>query len=286
MATNRHVVEDASSIDVTVHNGQTYDALLLGWDADRDVAVLAICCAYDFVALPWEPVTPSIGVQVVAIGFPQSGFTVTIGEVVAPDAISTRYDMIPHTSPLNPGNSGGPLFSMPGAKVLGINTARGTERLSFYAVPYQAIEESLKEWKSQLVILPAPSPTPTIIFETVEVGGSTYTVNEIRDPAPARWEADIGKRLVAIDITRVALVDGESYNRRDFSVQDNEGFLYKRGGSSDLEPSFSSGELSAGQKVRGWVTFEVSESAVLVSVLVEAGVFGPNVVIADLTRRP
>ena len=284
MATNHHVVEDASSIEVTVHNGQTYDGLLLGWDAERDVAVLAICCAYDFVVLPWEPRTPSIGVQVVAIGYPQTGFAVTIGKVVESDVTSRRYGMIPHTAPLNPGNSGGPLFSMPGAKVVGINAARGTERLSFYAVPYQAIEESVKQWKSQLVILPAPSPTPTIIYETAEAGGSSYTVNEIRDPAPARGEVDIGKRLVAIDVTRVALVNDKSYIFLSFFVQDNEGFLYGRDGSSDIGPRFSFGELSAGQKARGWVTFEVLKSAVLESVLVQPGYSEPKVVIADLTR--
>ena len=286
MATNHHVVEDASSIAVTIHNGQTYDALLLGWDAERDVAVLAICCAYDFVALPWEPLTPSIGVQVVALGYPQTGFAVTIGEVVAPDATSTRYGMIPHTAPLNPGNSGGPLFSMPGAKVVGINAARGNERLSFYAVPYQAIEESVKGWKSQLVILPAPSPTPTIIFETVEAGGSSYTVNEIRDPAPVEGSLDVGKRLVAVDITQVGLEDGVSYSSRNFSVQDSEGYVYDRSGYTELEPRFNSGELSAGQRVRGWVTFEVPELATLASIMVELNYSSPKVVIADLTRRP
>ena len=286
VATNHHVIEDADSISVTVRSGQTYEALLLGWDADRDVAVLAICCAYDFVALPWEPATASVGAQVVAIGYSQTGFTVTIGKVVAPDAPSKEYDLIPHSAPLNPGNSGGPLFLMPGARVLGINTARGTETLSFYAVPYQAIEEPMKEWRSQIVILPAPSPTPTIIFEAVEAGGSSYTVNEIRDPAPVSRSLDIGKRLVAVDITQVGLEDGVSHSPRNFSVQDSEGYVYDRSGSTELDPSFGSGELSAGQRVRGWVTFVVPELATLASIMVEPNYSSPKVVIADLTRRP
>ena len=48
-------------------------ALLLGWDADRDIAVLAICCAADFVAIPWEPFTPAPGLDVVAVGYPRGG---------------------------------------------------------------------------------------------------------------------------------------------------------------------------------------------------------------------
>ena len=101
---------------------RTYEALLLGWDADRDVAVLAICCSYEFTALSWEPVSPGAGTQVVAVGWPRGsvvGATATVGAVVAPDALSTHFDFIPHSAPLNPGNSGGPLFSMPEAKVAG-----------------------------------------------------------------------------------------------------------------------------------------------------------------------
>ena len=156
VATNHHVIENAAAVDVVVRNTQTYKALVLGWDADRDVAVLSICCSDDFLALPWGEASPGVGDSVVAVGYPRGGsrwqVTATTGEVSAMDALSRRFDFIPHTAPLNPGNSGGPLFSMPGAKVLGINTAGGTQNLSFYAVPFQAIEAQLAEWRSQLVV--------------------------------------------------------------------------------------------------------------------------------------
>ena len=156
VATNYHVIEDANTVDVIVRNTRTYEALILGWDADRDVAVLAICCSDDFLVLPWEQASPAAGDSVVAVGYPRGGtrgqVTATTGEVTTEDALSRRYDFIPHTAPLNPGNSGGPLFSMPDAKVLGINTARGTQQLSFYAVPFQAIEGQMAEWRSQLVV--------------------------------------------------------------------------------------------------------------------------------------
>ncbi len=156
IATNHHVIEDADSVDVVVRNTRSYEALVLGWDADRDVAVLSICCSNDFLVLDWDRATPGVGDDVVAIGYPRGGqrgqVTATIGVVSENDAISRLYDFIPHTAPLNPGNSGGPLFSMPDAKVIGINTARGTQQLSFYAVPFQAIENQLAEWRSQLVV--------------------------------------------------------------------------------------------------------------------------------------
>ena len=95
---------------------------------------------------------------------------------------------------------------------------------------------------------------------------------------------DAGYRLVAIDVTQIGVDDDDPYNPLYFSVQDSDGYVY--GASltgTDIKPGFSSGELSSGQVVRGWVTFEVPESAMLISVMVEPDVFGAKVVIADLT---
>ena len=83
VATNHHVIDGASALDVELANGTSYEALLLGWDADRDIAVLAICCAADFVPIPWEPVTPMLDLNVVAVGYPRGGTedqTITVGE--------------------------------------------------------------------------------------------------------------------------------------------------------------------------------------------------------------
>ena len=70
VATIHHVIDGASALDVELANGTSYEALLLGWDADRDIAVLAICCAADFVPIPWEPVTPMLDLNVVAAWIP------------------------------------------------------------------------------------------------------------------------------------------------------------------------------------------------------------------------
>ena len=137
----------------------------------------------------------------------------------------------------------------------------------------------------------APTATPTLeqtpvaIGTTVGAGGSSYTLNEVRDPAPAGiFGVDAGKRLVAWDITQVGMSDEtDSYNALYFAVQDAEGYVYGSAFSdADVDPSLESGELAFGQIVRGWVVIEVPETARLVSVLVEAEVFGSRVTIADL----
>ena len=288
VATNHHVIDGASALDVELAKGTSYEALLLGWDADRDIAVLAICCAADFVSIPWEPVTPTPDLKVVAVGYPRGGTesqTITVGEVVAADALSTQYDFIAHSAPLNPGNSGGPLFSMPEAKLLGVNTARSLQTLTFYAVPYQLIAELMREWRSQLVTRPVPTPEPDSSFDPVQVMGSFYTVNRVVDPASGRPAA--GMRLVSVDVTQEALVDNVSYSHWDFHVQDTDSFIYDRANSGDAEPSFSVGTLDTDQKVRGWITFEIPATATLVSILVDPSSFNSQKhVIADLSIPP
>ena len=134
---------------------------------------------------------------------------------------------------------------------------------------------------------PTPEPSPLDIGTKVEAGGSSYTLNEVKDPAPAGvFGVAAGKRLVALDITQVGISDdGDPYNSLYFAVQDTDGYVYVPGvADADVGPSFGFGQLAAGQIVRGWVVFELPESARLVSVLVEAEVFGAKVTIADLAQ--
>jgi hypothetical protein len=133
--------------------------------------------------------------------------------------------------------------------------------------------------------VPSPPSSPVEIGTTVEAGGSSYTLNEIKDPAPAGvFGVDAGKRLVALDITQVGISDGgDPYNPLYFAVQDADGYVYVPGfADADVKPTFGSGELATGQIVRGWVVFELPESARLVSVLADPGAFGAKITIADL----
>ena len=126
------------------------------------------------------------------------------------------------------------------------------------------------------------------IGTTVEAGGSSYTLNEVMDPAPPGvFGVADGKRLIALDITQAGMSDGGSpYNPLSFAVQDADGYLYDSGfASAEVEPLFSSGDLAKGQVVRGWVIFEIPESAQLVSVLASPDFFGIKVTIADFGSK-
>ena len=233
VTTNHHVIDGKSSVEVQLKNSETYDALILGWDADRDVAVLSICCSSDFVALPWGDASPSEGETVIAIGYPDNdtgNLITTIGEVRALDDLSIEHGYIPHSAPLNPGNSGGPLFSMPGAEVVGINTARGTETLAFYAVPYQAIAQQVAEWRSQLIVPPTATPIFTSGDATSELatsfGPGTYIVG--KDIAPGEYRAKSKDGNTSCEWKRLNALDGEQKSTIDswWLVQTNEGYTY------------------------------------------------------------
>lgn len=135
VVTNYHVIEGATVIDVTLINGNSYSANLVGGDKYSDLAVLAL----DEAALSKETITPlilgnssllTIGQQVVAIGNP-----VGLGGSVTHGIISQLNRLLPEAgnafsipgtiqtdAAINPGNSGGPLFNLAG-EVIGVNTA-------------------------------------------------------------------------------------------------------------------------------------------------------------------
>ena len=127
--TNSHVVQDAPRIDVTFMNGDKRKASLIGLDESTDLAVVCV----DHSGLPYASLGDSAGLRVgqlvIAAGNPY-GFqsTVSTGVVSALGrSLRTRQgrlieNIIQHTAPLNPGNSGGPLLDSRG-RVIGINTA-------------------------------------------------------------------------------------------------------------------------------------------------------------------
>ena len=67
IATNNHVIEDAKKISVTLHNGKSYNATLVGTDAENDIAVIKINASNLTVATLGDSSKLSLGDQTVAI---------------------------------------------------------------------------------------------------------------------------------------------------------------------------------------------------------------------------
>jgi serine protease Do len=127
IVTNNHVVDGASTVSVTLTDGNKYTAKVVGHDAKTDLALLKINAGH---TLPYVAFGDSDnaheGDWVIAVGNPYGlGGTVTAGIVSAHgrDINEGPYDdFMQIDAPINPGNSGGPLFNQSG-QVVGIDTA-------------------------------------------------------------------------------------------------------------------------------------------------------------------
>ncbi|MCP5467695.1 MAG: DegQ family serine endoprotease [Deltaproteobacteria bacterium] len=138
--TNNHVVKNADEIQVILADGRSFDAKIVGRDAQLDIAVIKISPPADLPAVKMgDSDQLKIGDWLVAVGNPFGlGHTVTAGILSARGRVigAGPYDNFLQTdASINPGNSGGPLFNLNG-EVIGVNTAiiRGGQGIGF-AIP-------------------------------------------------------------------------------------------------------------------------------------------------------
>lgn len=158
--TNKHVINGATSINVVLDDGTTYENVdLVTTDPLNDVAFLKIKDVSNLTpATLGDSKTLTVGQQVMAIGnaLGQYQNTVTVGvvsglgrSVTASDGsgynTETLSDMIQTDAAINSGNSGGPLVNAAG-EVIGINTATSTsaENMGF-AIPISSVKGMLAQ---------------------------------------------------------------------------------------------------------------------------------------------
>ncbi len=129
VVTNYHVISGASSVQVTLYNGDTYDAAVIGGDSDYDVAVLKIEASGLQPVTLGESADVNVGDTVLAIGNPLGELTFSMSQGIvsscdrAINVDGTPFNMIQVDCSINPGNSGGPLVNLYG-EVVGIVSAK------------------------------------------------------------------------------------------------------------------------------------------------------------------
>lgn len=155
IATNKHVVANATKIGVILDDGSTYeDVELIGTDPINDFAIVKIKDVKNLTPIKiGDSKTTNIGQQVIAIGNALGTYqnSVTSGiisgkgrSLTASDSSRTTYetlsDMIQTDAAINGGNSGGPLVNAAG-EVIGINTAYASQGNNVgFAIPINSVK--------------------------------------------------------------------------------------------------------------------------------------------------
>ncbi len=154
--TNNHVIEDATDVEVTLHDNRSFKAKLVGVDPTTDLALLKI----EESGLPSVSFVNSdqvqVGEWVMAVGNPFNlNSTVTAGIVSAKGRnINILRDQfavesfIQTDAAINPGNSGGALVNLEG-NLIGINTAIASPTGSYsgygFAIPSNIVSKVVED---------------------------------------------------------------------------------------------------------------------------------------------
>ena len=167
VVTNHHVVEDASSVEVTVGQTNRYNGEILGFDQVRDLAVLKICCGEFMPARFGDVTSVGPGTEVIAIGFARD---IPGSPSLSRGIISAmRYDpgvqseVIQTDAAINPGNSGGPLASL-GGEVLGLVTFKfdQAEGLGFAISSDAVLQQMPALWGGEADVPAVPAQVPVV----------------------------------------------------------------------------------------------------------------------------
>lgn len=157
IVTNNHVIEDSRSLTVSFSDDSSYEAVIKGKDANKDIAVVAVplesisdeTMSAIKVATVGDSAALRVGEQTIAIGNALGiGQSVTSGIVSALDREIDDIDvkLIQTDAAINPGNSGGALLNSKG-EVIGINTAKVSDSQvegMGYAIPISEVSELIE----------------------------------------------------------------------------------------------------------------------------------------------
>ena len=197
IVTNQHVVSGASALKVTLYNGETYDAAVIGGDSDYDVAVIKVDAENLTPVTLGNSADVNVGDSVLAIGNPLGELTFSMSQGIvsccdrAINVDGTPFNMIQVDASINPGNSGGPLMNLYG-EVVGIVSAKYS---SYSTTAVEGLGFAIPISDVQTVI--------TDIMENGQVTGKPYlaiTASTMTEAMAAQYNIDAGEGVFVYSV--------------------------------------------------------------------------------------
>jgi S1-C subfamily serine protease len=232
VVTNYHVIANASSLNVTLSDGSSFPAKIVGSEPNKDIAVVRI-------QAPESKLKPVhigssdkliVGQKVLAIGNPFGldqtltvGIVSALGRQISSTTQRTISDVIQTDAAINPGNSGGPLIDSQG-RVIGVNTAIVSPSGAYAGIGFAVPVNTVKGIVPQLIQhgkVVRPGLGVTIISDSVsnrlDIEG--VIIGEVPDGSEAeraglqgirqntRGEFELGDVIIGIDNQKVEDID-------------------------------------------------------------------------------
>jgi S1-C subfamily serine protease len=178
LATNYHVIKDATTIEI-VHNGKAYKAKVVISDEQNDLAILKID-DNTFVPLPtlsynFKTESSDVGTSVFALGYPMTQIMgeeikFTDGKISSKSGYKGEISTYQISVPIQPGNSGGPLFDNDG-NLVGITSSGLDNRLADnvnYAIKTKYLNLLIEEINGKIELPKTVLSKTTLLTEKIK----------------------------------------------------------------------------------------------------------------------
>ena len=267
IVTNYHVVKDATSVKVTLYNGETYDATVIGGDSDYDVAVIKIDAAGLTPVTLGNSADVNVGDTVLAIGNPLGELTFSMSQGIvsccdrAINVDGTPFNMIQVDASINPGNSGGPLVNLYG-EVVGIVSAKyssysntSVEGLGFaipisdvQAIITDIIENGQVTGKAYLAIKAGTMTEQMAAQYNIGITEGVFVYSTESGGAGERAGLQLGDVITKLNDTDITSMADLSRAKKTFKVGDTVTLtVYRNGQYITLELTFDEQPQTTGE---------------------------------------
>lgn len=223
IVTNAHVVENATGIQISLEDGRSYDAKIVGEDIQTDLAVLKIAEEGLPTVVLGESKTLEVGELAVAIGNPTGRLsgTVTAGIISAIDRQVSDFGLplIQTDATINKGNSGGVLINSFG-EVIGINTLKiSTTRSGSMSSPF---EVSTFEGLNFAIPMDEAKPIIEVLIRDGKVTRATIGISiDTITPELAEVQPDLTPGVLVREVARGSAAADAGMRRGDTIVKFN-----------------------------------------------------------------